>query len=167
METKPQPQGPEPQKSPEPQETPEHLFVKDQLAGVSFLNPKTNERVTLKQRLGKIFPMYEAQVVAEFDRLKTVEKNRIADKYEEDAKRRARMILRDWNNEQRKMRHEAIVEYDDDLDRYVDKEELEDAGINRDEPLREESVFHTTMSPSQVRIAHEDYSEESSPEDTA
>ena len=72
METKPQPQGPEPQKSPEPQETPEHLFVKDQLAGVSFLNPKTNERVTLKQRLGRIFPMYEAQVVVEFDRLKTV-----------------------------------------------------------------------------------------------
>ena len=86
-------QGPEPQKSPEPQETPEHLFVKDQLAGVSFLNPETNERMTLKQRLGRIFPTYEAQVVAEFDRLKALEGNRIADKYEDDAKRRARMDL--------------------------------------------------------------------------
>jgi len=76
------------------------------------------------------------------------------------------MMLGDWNNEQRKIRHEAIVEYDEDIGDYVDKEGLEDAGINRDEPLREESVFHTTRSPSQVRIAHEDYSEESSPEDT-
>ncbi|MEK7559442.1 MAG: hypothetical protein AAB521_03990 [Patescibacteria group bacterium] len=98
MEPKPEPQ--EPQQSQEIKDTPEHLFAKDQLAGIKFLNPKTNERTSLQDRLGKLFPRYEAIVLSQFDLLRATEGPQA--QYKEDAKRRAEQIYRDWKTEQRK-----------------------------------------------------------------
>lgn len=97
MEPKPQR---EPQQNPEVKDTPEHTFVKDQLAGISFLNPETQEKTSLRDRLGKLFPRYEAIVVAQFDLLRATEGP--PTKYKEDAKKRAEMIFRDWRTEQRR-----------------------------------------------------------------
>ncbi|OGH21261.1 MAG: hypothetical protein A2958_02060 [Candidatus Levybacteria bacterium RIFCSPLOWO2_01_FULL_38_13] len=93
-------EGHESQKNPEPQDSPEHLFVKDQLAGISFLNPKTQEKTSLRDSLGKLFPRYEAIVLAQFDLLKATEGP--PTKYKEDAKKRAEQIYRDWKTEQRR-----------------------------------------------------------------
>ena len=96
----PKPDSQEPHQNPEIKDTPEHEFAKDQLAGISFLNPKTQEKTRLRDSLGKLYPRYEAIVLAQFDLLKATEGP--PTKYKEDAKRRAEQIYRDWKTEQRR-----------------------------------------------------------------
>ncbi|MEK7573486.1 MAG: hypothetical protein AAB531_03605 [Patescibacteria group bacterium] len=98
MEDKPV--SPEPSQTPEIKDTPEQAFVKDQLNGISFLNPKTQEKTSMRDRLGKLFPRYEAIVLAQFDLLRTTDGP--PTQYKEDAKKRAEQIYRDWKTEQRR-----------------------------------------------------------------
>jgi len=98
MEDKPV--SPEPSQTPEIKDTPEHAFVKDQLSGISFRNPKTEEKTKLSDRLGKLFPRYEAIVLAQFDLLIATEGPPA--QYKEDAKKRAEQIYRDWKTERRR-----------------------------------------------------------------
>lgn len=90
----------EPQQNPEVQDTPEHVFVKDQLKGVSFLNATTQERTSLKDSLGKLYPRYEAIVLAQFDLLKATEGP--PRQYKDDARKRAEQIFRDFKTEKRR-----------------------------------------------------------------
>lgn len=153
--------SPEPAPKPENNDSPLNAFAKDQLKGISFLVPDSDKRVTLERRLGKMYPRYEALVLAHLDILN----NRIGSKHEEDAKKRAEVIYRDWQNEYHKEKSShgiGIVGRVDDAEYAFTGDVEEDARINYDQPTRDASVFKSAYEPANIMIDKDDYSSDSS-----